>query len=179
MLWWHDDAFPSYCFYLKIRFTYEVSPVFILMEEVLLKKMQSIVGWSEDEGDGIFCPGKCNRWTAEWMNSKYEVKHTIGHLLIGIFWDIDPVGQAAETHCPVVGAVLTAQHHRARLALDPDHQKWAVCHWHPVLLADESRFNHERICRCSGEHLQTTTSFSMIGLVLGHWWSGEAQTSTG
>lgn len=80
---------------------------------------------------------------------------------------------------PVVGAVLTAQHHRAPLALDPDHQKWAVCHWHPVLLADESRFNHERICRCSGEHLQTTTSFSMIGLVLGHWWSGEAQTSTG
>ncbi|KAM7401438.1 hypothetical protein PAMA_005577 [Pampus argenteus] len=38
-------------------FTYEVSPVFILMEEVLLKKMQSIVGWSDDEGDGIFCPG--------------------------------------------------------------------------------------------------------------------------
>lgn len=42
----------------KLRFTYEVSPVFILMEEVLLKKMQSIVGWSDDEGDGIFCPGK-------------------------------------------------------------------------------------------------------------------------
>lgn len=40
------------------RFTYEVSPVFILMEEVLLRKMQSIVGWSDDEGDGIFCPGK-------------------------------------------------------------------------------------------------------------------------
>ncbi|KAM6919158.1 glutamate decarboxylase 1 [Xenentodon cancila] len=38
-------------------FTYEVSPVFILMEEVLLRKMQRIVGWSEDEGDGIFCPG--------------------------------------------------------------------------------------------------------------------------
>ncbi|KAF0047449.1 hypothetical protein F2P81_001082 [Scophthalmus maximus] len=38
-------------------FTYEVSPVFILMEEVLLRKMQSIVGWSDDEGDGIFCPG--------------------------------------------------------------------------------------------------------------------------
>ncbi|KAK5859384.1 hypothetical protein PBY51_020943 [Eleginops maclovinus] len=38
-------------------FTYEVSPVFILMEEFLLKKMQSIVGWSEDVGDGIFCPG--------------------------------------------------------------------------------------------------------------------------
>ncbi|XP_028986654.1 glutamate decarboxylase 1 isoform X2 [Betta splendens] len=38
-------------------FTYEVSPVFILMEEVLLKKMQDIVGWSKDEGDGLFCPG--------------------------------------------------------------------------------------------------------------------------
>lgn len=38
-----------------------MSPVFILMEEVLLKKMQSIVGWSEDEGDGIFCPGKLCR----------------------------------------------------------------------------------------------------------------------
>ncbi|XP_059913896.1 glutamate decarboxylase 1 isoform X1 [Gadus macrocephalus] len=38
-------------------FTYEVSPVFLLMEEVLLKKMQSIVGWCEEEGDGIFCPG--------------------------------------------------------------------------------------------------------------------------
>lgn len=44
----------------KLRFTYEVSPVFLLMEEVLLKKMQSIVGWSDDEGDGIFCPGKYN-----------------------------------------------------------------------------------------------------------------------
>ncbi|XP_054610879.1 glutamate decarboxylase 1 isoform X2 [Dunckerocampus dactyliophorus] len=38
-------------------FTYEVSPVFTLMEEVLMKKMQSIVGWSDDEGDGIFSPG--------------------------------------------------------------------------------------------------------------------------
>ncbi|XP_062337685.1 glutamate decarboxylase 1 [Osmerus eperlanus] len=38
-------------------FTYEVSPVFVLMEQVVLKKMQKIVGWSEEEGDGIFCPG--------------------------------------------------------------------------------------------------------------------------
>ncbi|KAF7654318.1 hypothetical protein LDENG_00071450 [Lucifuga dentata] len=38
-------------------FTYEVSPIFILMEEVILRKMQSIVGWSDEEGDGIFCPG--------------------------------------------------------------------------------------------------------------------------
>lgn len=34
-----------------------MSPVFILMEEVLLRKMQEIVGWSEEEGDGVFCPG--------------------------------------------------------------------------------------------------------------------------
>ncbi|TNN27851.1 Glutamate decarboxylase 1 [Liparis tanakae] len=27
------------------------------MEEFLLRKMQSILGWSDDEGDGIFCPG--------------------------------------------------------------------------------------------------------------------------
>ncbi|CAF94975.1 unnamed protein product, partial [Tetraodon nigroviridis] len=39
-------------------FTYEVSPVFILMEEVLLKKMQSIVGWSDEWGDGLFCPDR-------------------------------------------------------------------------------------------------------------------------
>ncbi|KAJ8012020.1 hypothetical protein DPEC_G00064350 [Dallia pectoralis] len=36
-------------------FTYEVAPVFVLMEEVLLRKMQGIVGW--EEGDGVFCPG--------------------------------------------------------------------------------------------------------------------------
>ncbi|XP_062843443.1 glutamate decarboxylase 1 [Trichomycterus rosablanca] len=38
-------------------FTYEVGPVFILMEEVILKKMQSFIGWADEEGDGIFCPG--------------------------------------------------------------------------------------------------------------------------
>uniref|UniRef100_A0A3B3T4V0 Glutamate decarboxylase 3 n=1 Tax=Paramormyrops kingsleyae TaxID=1676925 RepID=A0A3B3T4V0_9TELE len=38
-------------------FTFEISPVFILMEEVLLKKMREKVGWAHEEGDGIFCPG--------------------------------------------------------------------------------------------------------------------------
>uniref|UniRef100_A0A9R1SPS4 Glutamate decarboxylase 3 n=2 Tax=Cyprinus carpio TaxID=7962 RepID=A0A9R1SPS4_CYPCA len=38
-------------------FTYEISPVFILMEEVVLRKMHSIIGWPEEDGDGIFCPG--------------------------------------------------------------------------------------------------------------------------
>lgn len=38
-------------------YTYEVSPVFILMEEVVLKEMRKIVGYEAGQGDGIFCPG--------------------------------------------------------------------------------------------------------------------------
>lgn len=40
------------------RFTYEIAPVFIIMEAVLVKKMQEIIGWKEKESDGIFSPGK-------------------------------------------------------------------------------------------------------------------------
>uniref|UniRef100_A0A803TPM3 Glutamate decarboxylase 1 n=1 Tax=Anolis carolinensis TaxID=28377 RepID=A0A803TPM3_ANOCA len=38
-------------------FTYEIAPVFIVMEEILLKKMYEIIGWDESEADGIFSPG--------------------------------------------------------------------------------------------------------------------------
>lgn len=38
-------------------YTYEVSPVFTLMEEVVLKEMRKIVGFPNGDGDGIFCPG--------------------------------------------------------------------------------------------------------------------------
>ncbi|KAJ9589117.1 hypothetical protein L9F63_017576 [Diploptera punctata] len=38
-------------------YTYEVSPVFTLMEEVVLKEMRQIVGFPDGCGDGIFCPG--------------------------------------------------------------------------------------------------------------------------
>ncbi|XP_043832057.1 glutamate decarboxylase 1-like [Dromiciops gliroides] len=38
-------------------FTYEISPVFIVMEIMLLKKMYEIIGWGEIEADGIFSPG--------------------------------------------------------------------------------------------------------------------------
>ncbi|XP_031829973.1 glutamate decarboxylase-like protein black isoform X2 [Nomia melanderi] len=38
-------------------YTYEVSPVFSLMEEELLREMRKIVGWTDGRGDGIFCPG--------------------------------------------------------------------------------------------------------------------------
>eukprot|EP00062_Callorhinchus_milii_P005568 gi/632945142/ref/XP_007887890.1/ PREDICTED: glutamate decarboxylase-like protein 1 [Callorhinchus milii] len=36
-------------------YTYEVSPVFVLMEDAVLKKMREFIGWAE--GDGIFSPG--------------------------------------------------------------------------------------------------------------------------
>ena len=38
-------------------YTYEVSPVFSLMEEEVLREMRKIVGWTDGQGDGIFCPG--------------------------------------------------------------------------------------------------------------------------
>lgn len=38
-------------------YTYEVSPVFVLMEEVVLREMRSIVGWPNGDGDGLFSPG--------------------------------------------------------------------------------------------------------------------------
>uniref|UniRef100_A0A673XYW4 Cysteine sulfinic acid decarboxylase n=1 Tax=Salmo trutta TaxID=8032 RepID=A0A673XYW4_SALTR len=37
------------------QYTYEVAPVFVLMEGEVLSKLRSLVGWAE--GDGIFCPG--------------------------------------------------------------------------------------------------------------------------
>ena len=37
-------------------FTYEVAPVYNLIEEAVLAKMSKIIGWNEP-GDGIFNPG--------------------------------------------------------------------------------------------------------------------------
>uniref|UniRef100_A0A8D0AYI5 Cysteine sulfinic acid decarboxylase n=1 Tax=Salvator merianae TaxID=96440 RepID=A0A8D0AYI5_SALMN len=37
------------------QYTYEIAPVFVLMEEVVLKKLRELIGWKE--GDGTFCPG--------------------------------------------------------------------------------------------------------------------------
>lgn len=47
----------KYFLYLS-SYTYEVSPVFLLVEEAVLKKMIEFIGWKE--GDGIFNPGKYN-----------------------------------------------------------------------------------------------------------------------
>ncbi len=41
---------------------------------------------------------------------------------------------------PLVGPVLTARLRGARLAFAIEHQNWQVCHWHPVLFTEESRF---------------------------------------
>ncbi|TKC52646.1 hypothetical protein EI555_004502 [Monodon monoceros] len=37
------------------QYTYEIAPVFVLMEDEVLKKLRALVGWSS--GDGVFCPG--------------------------------------------------------------------------------------------------------------------------
>ncbi|XP_015276853.1 PREDICTED: cysteine sulfinic acid decarboxylase [Gekko japonicus] len=37
------------------QYTYEIAPVFVLMEEVVLKQLRKLIGW--EGGDGIFCPG--------------------------------------------------------------------------------------------------------------------------
>ncbi|XP_062314725.1 cysteine sulfinic acid decarboxylase [Osmerus eperlanus] len=37
------------------QYTYEAAPVFVLMENEVLRKMRAMVGWTD--GDGIFCPG--------------------------------------------------------------------------------------------------------------------------
>lgn len=36
-------------------YTYEVAPVFVLMEAEVLRGLRQLIGWTE--GDGLFCPG--------------------------------------------------------------------------------------------------------------------------
>uniref|UniRef100_A0A8C3XVY0 Glutamate decarboxylase 2 n=1 Tax=Chelydra serpentina TaxID=8475 RepID=A0A8C3XVY0_CHESE len=38
-------------------FTYEIAPVFVLLEYVTLRKMREMIGWPGGCGDGIFSPG--------------------------------------------------------------------------------------------------------------------------
>lgn len=46
-----------YLFDMIDRFTYEIAPVFVLMEQLTLKKMREMIGWPGGEGDGLFSPG--------------------------------------------------------------------------------------------------------------------------
>ena len=48
----HHDFITGIYFY---RHTFEVSPVFSVVETVLLNHIQKFVGF---DGEGIFCPGK-------------------------------------------------------------------------------------------------------------------------
>ena len=38
-------------------YTYEMAPVFTLVEASILKKMRTCIGWENGDGDGIFAPG--------------------------------------------------------------------------------------------------------------------------
>uniref|UniRef100_A0A8C0N3S5 Uncharacterized protein n=1 Tax=Canis lupus familiaris TaxID=9615 RepID=A0A8C0N3S5_CANLF len=54
LAWAPPSARPASC-PSPGRYTYEIAPVFVLMEEEVLKKLRALVGWSS--GDGVFCPG--------------------------------------------------------------------------------------------------------------------------
>lgn len=65
-MWVLESVFNSVwffvvCFFFFLhpcRFTYEIAPVFVLMEQITLRKMREIIGWSNKDGDGIFSPGE-------------------------------------------------------------------------------------------------------------------------
>lgn len=57
---------------VTFRFTYEVAPVFVLLEYVTLKKMREIIGWEDGCGDGIFSPGTTSSFNIS--NSMYNIK---------------------------------------------------------------------------------------------------------
>jgi len=38
-------------------YTYEVAPVFTLMELEVFERMRNIIGFPKNQGDGLFCPG--------------------------------------------------------------------------------------------------------------------------
>ncbi|XP_063718816.1 glutamate decarboxylase-like isoform X2 [Symsagittifera roscoffensis] len=61
-------------------FTYEVSPVFVIMERMVLKRLRELVGWADGAGDGICAPGGTisNLYALMLARHKYfpQLKHT-------------------------------------------------------------------------------------------------------
>lgn len=55
------------CVFLP-RYTYEVSPVFTLMENAVLKKLIQTFGW-EEGGDGLFNAGI----SLHWQSAHYQI----------------------------------------------------------------------------------------------------------
>ncbi|XP_043922084.1 glutamate decarboxylase 2 [Protopterus annectens] len=54
-------------------FTYEIAPVFVLLEFVTLKKMREIIGWPGGCGDGIFCPGGAISNLYAMLNARFKM----------------------------------------------------------------------------------------------------------
>lgn len=61
------------CVFVCSRFTYEIAPVFVLMEQLTLKKMREFVGWPDGEGDGIFSPGTAPPVATSHFTSYHEM----------------------------------------------------------------------------------------------------------
>lgn len=52
-------------------FTYEIAPVFILMEAFILKKMREIIGFAD--GDSILAPGKYSNNNSNYCTFYYSL----------------------------------------------------------------------------------------------------------
>lgn len=61
---WEKFSVTTLMIRVVFRITYEFAPVFVMMENVVLKKMREIVGWNC--GDGLFSPGL--RWLIAFCN---------------------------------------------------------------------------------------------------------------
>lgn len=57
------------------RFTYEIAPVYILMEKEVISRMVSIIGW--EHGDAIFAPGLCSLLRVFQVSLKERVNYKI------------------------------------------------------------------------------------------------------
>ncbi|XP_078487101.1 glutamate decarboxylase 1 [Ciona intestinalis] len=58
-------------------FTFEIAPVFILMEDVIIKRMINIIGW--ENGDGIFSPGGSINNLYSVMLARHKVMPDVKH----------------------------------------------------------------------------------------------------
>ncbi|KAB0396848.1 hypothetical protein E2I00_016268 [Balaenoptera physalus] len=109
------------------QYTYEIAPVFVLMEEEVLKKLRALVGWSS--GDGVFCPG-IGKMIPEDLERQiglaeaegavpFLVSATSGTTVLGAFDPLEAVADVCQRHglwlhvdAAWGGSVLLSQTHR-------------------------------------------------------------------